>query len=164
MELVSPGLGLIFWMTIAFVCVLLILRKYAWKPILANIRIRERTIAKSLLNARRIEDELTASDVVRAKRLQETERLCLDMVKHAEAEHDRIVAEAKTHAHKQAQVIIENASISVERHKQRAMMEVKGQVAKLSLEMAEKVLVEEFKERERSVNYVHGLLDKMLPN
>ncbi len=164
MELVSPGLGLIFWMTISFGCVLLVLRKYAWKPILANIRIRERTIAKSLINARRIGEELDHLNVIQAKRTEETELLCQEMIRHATEESDRMIAQAKAIAHLQAGKIIEDASKTVELHKQAAMREIKGHVARLSLEMAEKVLVEEFSDKERTAAYVGNLLDQVLPN
>ncbi len=48
MELIQPGLGLIFWMTVSFAAVLFILGKYAWKPIMKMLKEREETIDQAL--------------------------------------------------------------------------------------------------------------------
>ncbi|MFY7901179.1 MAG: hypothetical protein ACOVNY_13405 [Chitinophagaceae bacterium] len=41
MQLLTPGLGLIFWTFLAFVIVFLILKKFAWGPILSTLKERE---------------------------------------------------------------------------------------------------------------------------
>jgi F-type H+-transporting ATPase subunit b len=51
MELVTPAIGLVFWMLVTFSLLLLVLKKYAWKPILTSIKDREETIEKSLQEA-----------------------------------------------------------------------------------------------------------------
>ena len=51
MKLVSPEIGLIFWMTLCFVLLILILKKYAWKPILKALEEREKNIENALSQA-----------------------------------------------------------------------------------------------------------------
>lgn len=58
MELLTPGFGLIIWTLIAFVAVLFILGKYAWKPIINSLNQREKTIADSLETAQRVKAEM----------------------------------------------------------------------------------------------------------
>jgi F-type H+-transporting ATPase subunit b len=58
MELLQPSLGLLFWTLIAFIIVFVILRKYAWKPILNSLNERERTISDSLATAERVKSEM----------------------------------------------------------------------------------------------------------
>jgi len=41
MDLITPGLGLVFWTAITFLCLLFILKKFAWKPILDSVNERE---------------------------------------------------------------------------------------------------------------------------
>ena len=48
MGLVTPGIGLVFWTTLAFLIVLFLLGKFAWKPILSSIKEREDSIEGSL--------------------------------------------------------------------------------------------------------------------
>ncbi len=58
MQLLLPGVGLIFWTLIAFIAVFLILKKFAWKPILSSLNDREKTIADSLETAERVKREM----------------------------------------------------------------------------------------------------------
>ena len=58
MELVNPGIGLIFWMTIAFVAILYILGKFAWKPILKALKERETSIEEALYAADKAREEM----------------------------------------------------------------------------------------------------------
>ena len=50
------------------------------------------------------------------------------------------------------------------RHKKEAMREVRGQLSALSLEIAEKVLNEEFSDRERNLDYAGRIIDKVARN
>lgn len=164
MELITPGLGLIFWMTISFGLVLLVLRKYAWHPILASIRLRERVIAKSLINARRIEKELAELQQLRLEKIQETEALIQEIHKHAVEEAEELIAQAKKSAFVESGRIIEEATKSIEVQKMNALKEIKGEVARLSMDMAEKVLQEEFSDKAKNTRFVNHLLDSMMLN
>ena len=164
MELVTPGLGLFFWMTLSFGFVLLVLRKYAWHPILASIRMRERVIAKSLINARRIEKELSEIQQLRLEKIKETENLILEMQKHAAEEAEELLAQAKKTAFAESGRIMEEATKSIEAQRINALREIKGEVARLSMDMAEKVLQEEFSDKAKNTRFVQQLLDNMMLN
>ncbi len=164
MELVTPGLGLIFWMTISFGFVLLVLRKYAWHPILASIRSRERVIAKSLINARRIEEEFSELQQLRLEKIQETELFIQEMKKHAAEEAENLIDQAKKTAFAESKRIIADATKSIEVQRKNALQDVKGEVARLSLDMAEKVLQEEFSDQSKSTSFVNQLLNNMILN
>jgi F-type H+-transporting ATPase subunit b len=164
MELVTPGLGLIFWMTLSFGLVLIVLRKYAWHPILASIRSRERVIAKSLINARRIEKEALELQQIRLEKMQETEMLIQGMLKIAAEESEQLLAAARKTAFAESRRIIEDAAKTIDAQKKNALKEIKGEVARLSLDMAEKVLQEEFSDKAKNTRYVQQLLDNMMLN
>lgn len=164
MELITPGIGLLFWMTVSFSLVLIVLRKYAWRPILSNIRIRERVIARSVIQARQVEEELAQLEQTRIDSLRKTEKTIQEMHKHADEEAVEIIAKAKKAAVVEARKIIEEAMKSIEIQKKSAMLEIKDEVASLSVEMAEKVLQEEFSDKSRNTVFVHKLLDKMMLN
>ncbi len=164
MELITPGLGLIFWMTLSFGLVLIVLRKYAWHPILASIRLRERVIAKSLINARRIEKELSELEQLRVEKIKETDDLIEQMHKHAVEEAEELLAQAKKSAFVESGRMIEEATKSIEVQKMNALREIKGEVARLSMDMAEKVLQEEFSDKGKNSRFVEQLLDSMILN
>lgn len=58
MELLTPGTGLLFWQVIIFLTLLLVLSKYAWKPITESLKEREKFIEDSLDSAKKAEEEL----------------------------------------------------------------------------------------------------------
>lgn len=164
MELIEPGLGLIFWMTVSFSLVLVILRKYAWQPILANIRTRERKIAKSLINARKIDEDLQKMEKLKTEKVAEAEKTAREMLQEANNEAGAIVEQARKKALKEASKIMDEANKTIEAQKHAALLAIKSQVADLSLELAQKVLQEEFSDVEKSNRYVHQLLDKVMLN
>src|ERR1700712_4238418 len=84
MDIVQPAVGLIFWTLISFVILLVILRKFAWKPILGAVTERERSIEEALSKAEAAKEEMS-------RLTNENETL----LKQARAERDIILAEAK---------------------------------------------------------------------
>jgi len=158
MELVTPSIGLVFWTAVAFVCLLILLRKFAWKPILGAIHDREQSIDEALNKA-----ELAKQEMARLTAQNQ------DLMQQARAERDEILKEAKilkdsilNEAKKQAQVegakLIEKAKIEIENQKKVALAEVKDQVSTLSLEIAERVLRNQLDDKTKQEALVANLL------
>ncbi|MFW0716498.1 F0F1 ATP synthase subunit B [Pedobacter sp. N23S346] len=158
MELVTPSIGLVFWTALAFICLLILLRKLAWKPILGAIHDREQSIDEALNKA-----ELAKQEMIRLTTQNQ------DLMQQARAERDEILKEAKTlkdgilnEAKKQAQLegakLIEKAKIEIENQKKVALAEVKGQVSTLSLEIAERVLRNQLDDKAKQEALVANLL------
>lgn len=164
MELLMPGMGLIFWMTLAFGCVLYILRKYAWKPILEVLNEREKFLAKSIEDAKRIEHEMTQLATVKTEKLTEADYARAEIIARAKADAERIVEEAKEKAGEEARRLSVDAEKMVKKYKREAMQEVKDQLSALSVDLAEKILKEEFSDKKRNDIYVRKLLDEVTAN
>ncbi|KQM66350.1 ATP F0F1 synthase subunit B [Pedobacter sp. Leaf216] len=158
MDLVTPSIGLVFWTGISFLCLLILLRKFAWKPILGAIHEREQSIDEALNKA-----ELAKQEMARLTSQNQ------DLMQQARAERDEILKEAKTlkdgilnEAKKQAQVegtkLIEKAKIEIENQKKAALAEVKDQVSTLSLEIAERVLRTQLDDKTKQEALVANLL------
>ena len=140
MDLVTPGIGLIFWQTVTFLIVLFLLAKYVWRPIMNALKAREGSI----------EDALKAAELAR----EEMEKLTSDNEKlmiEARQERDKIIKEAsviaskirdegKEDASKMGDKIIEDAKHTINLEKQAAISEIRNQVAELSLAISEKIL------------------------
>jgi len=159
-----PGLGLVFWMTVAFGVVLYILKKYAWKPILNVLDAREKHLAKSFSDAKRIEHEVTQLAAMKSEKIAEAEKIYEEITVKAERDAEKIIADAREKAEQEAHEISEKTDKMMQQFKEEAFRKVKGQISDLSIEIAEKVLLEELSDRDRNSRYVSSLLEKIAVN
>lgn len=140
MELVTPDIGLIFWMTVSFSIVLFILKKFAWKPILKGLKDREESIKESLSSAEKAREEMAKLKSDNEKLLEEARRERDQILKEALATANNIKEEAKTDASKISGKMIEDARNLINSEKNAALAEMKEQIASLSVEIAEKLM------------------------
>ncbi len=161
MGLVNPGIGLIFWMNLAFLIVLFVLAKYAWKPIMKALSQREQTIDDALHAAEMAREDmknLQADNEILLKKAKE-ERV--EMLKEARKSRDKIVEEAKASAKKEADRILEDAKKQIHFEKMSAITELKNEIATLSIEIAEKVLKEELSDKKKHQDFIQKQLQKV---
>jgi F-type H+-transporting ATPase subunit b len=164
MELLLPGIGLIFWTLIAFILVFIILRKFAWKPILSSLNERERTIADSLETAQRVKAEMAQLKGENEEMLAKAREERGLMLKEARDTKDRIINEAKEQAKVEANKIIVEAQQAINAQKMAAITEVKNQVGKLVIEVTEKVLRKELGNKEAQEAHIRGLVSEVKMN
>lgn len=164
MELVKPGLGLIFWMTITFSLVLFILSKFAWKPILNSIREREDSINNALNAADEARKQMDALKSDNEKLLQQARIERDAMLKEAKEMKDEIIGQAKKSADEESRRILTAANESIESAKIKALNELKTQVALLSVDLAEKVLAKKMEDRSAQEAFVNENLKSITLN
>jgi F-type H+-transporting ATPase subunit b len=164
MELVKPGLGLIFWMTITFSIVLFILSKFAWKPILNSIREREDSINNALNAAEEARKQMSALKADNEKLLNQARAERDMMLKEAHEMKENIISLAKKSADEEGRKIIAKANESIESAKINAMNELKSQVAVLSVDLAEKVLRKKMDDRAQQESFVNENLKSITLN
>ena len=140
MELVTPDIGLIFWMTLSFSIVLFILKKFAWKPILQGLKDREDSIKESLSSAENAREEMAKLKSDNEKLLDEARIERDQILKEALATANKIKEEAKEDASQISGKMIEDARTLINNEKNAALAEMKKQVASLSVEIAEKLM------------------------
>ncbi|SHF70627.1 ATP synthase F0 subcomplex B subunit [Salegentibacter echinorum] len=158
MDLITPEVGLIFWQTIVFLILMIILAKFAWKPILGAVRTREDSINQALDSAEDARKEMQNLKADNEKALQEARAERDEILKEARELKQKMIAEAEGEAQQKADVIVSKAKESIEREKRAAMADIKNQVATLSVEIAEKVIGKELSTEEKQ----HQMIDKML--
>lgn len=159
MDLIIPSEGLLFWTTIVFAILLILLRKFAWKPILGAVQTREGNIQKALDAAKEAESKmasLTAQNEELLKQAREERDLIL---REAKAAKDSIVGEAKEVAQKEADRILVSANEQIANERRKAVTELKNQVGKLSLEIAEKILKAELDDKAKQEALVNNLVE-----
>jgi len=158
MELVSPGLGLIFWMTLSFGIVLFLLSKFVWPMILGSLKEREEGIANSLEAAQKAREEIQNLHSNNEELLKEARDEREEMIREARKLKDDLIDTAKDKADEEAKHIIENAKAVIEQEKTAALSALKNQVADLSIEIAEKLLKAELSKDKKQKE----LMDKLI--
>lgn len=140
MELVTPGIGLIFWTSLAFLVLLFLLKKFAWKPILQALQEREQKIEQALASAREAEKKIAEIQARNENLIAEAARERETILKAAREASEKMVSEAKEKAAAEAQRILDQARESIHNEKMKAITDLKNQVGMLSLEIAEKII------------------------
>jgi F-type H+-transporting ATPase subunit b len=146
MELVTPGIGLIFWQTVTFLLVLFLLSKFAWKPIMASLRQREDSIESALRMADQAKLEMQALKADNEKLLQEARVERDRILREASEAGKALVEQAKNKANEEGSRMIENARMAINNEKLAALTEMKNLAGSLSIEIAERILKHELKD------------------
>jgi F-type H+-transporting ATPase subunit b len=140
MDLLTPGTGLIFWQTFVFLLLVWLLAKFAWKPILQSLKERETSIQQALDAAEQARAEMARLQADNEKLLKEARTERDKILKEARETANRLVDDARTEARKAADKMIDDARQAIQLEKQAALREVKAEVARFSLQIAEKLL------------------------
>jgi F-type H+-transporting ATPase subunit b len=140
MELLTPGLGLIFWQAVIFLLLVLLLGKFAWRPILDSLRIREESIEEALRSADEAREEMAKLQSDNEKLLVEAREERDVLLKEASKMASELKDEAKDEAKKITAKMMDDAKSAITSEKEAALKEVRDQVAELSVEIAEKLI------------------------
>ena len=155
------SLGLFFWQLILFVVLVLLLKKFAWKPILNAVNEREEGIIKALESAEDARKEMQNLTADNERILKEARAERDAMLQEAREMKESIISEAKGEAHAQATKVIEQAKATIEFEKHAAISEIKNQVAELSLGIAEKVMRSELSDKNKQIKLVEDMLKEV---
>tara|TARA_R110002167_G_scaffold69759_2_gene196435 strand:- start:197 stop:691 length:495 start_codon:yes stop_codon:yes gene_type:complete len=158
MDLVTPGFGLVFWTIITFVFLVLILKKFAWKPILGAVSDREEGIKNALEAAEKAKLEMENLQADNHKLLKEARAEREAMMKEARDIKNKMIEDAKDEAKEASGKLIAQAQASIQSEKNAAIAELKAQVANLSIEIAEKVVRAELSNKGKQVKLVESML------
>ncbi|WP_298716672.1 F0F1 ATP synthase subunit B [Chitinophaga sp.] len=159
-----PGLGLFTISLIIFIIVFLILKKFAWKPILSTLKEREDSITDSIATAERVKEEMAQMKAEHEHVLAEAKAERSAILKEAKDAKDQIIREAKEQAQAEAKKIIAEASVAIENQKMAALTDVKNQVGTLVIEVAEKVLRKELSDKANQEAYIKQLAGEIKLN
>ena len=150
--------GLFFWQSLIFIGLILLLKKFAWKPILDAVNEREEGIKNALLSAENARNEMKNLQSDNQRILQEARMERDAMLKDASEMKQKMIADSKTEAQATGLKMIEQAKTAIEAEKNAAMAELKAQVSNLSIEIAEKLLRDELSNKETQVKLVEKML------
>lgn len=161
MALLTPGSGLIIWMLIAFIIVAVVLIKNGFPVIIKMVGDRKDFIDTSLKNAKEANEKLANIKAESESILKEAREKQAQILREAAATRDAIVKEAKDQAQAEGAKMLEEAKKQIELEKQNAINEIRGQVAELSVEVAEKVLRKDLSQEDKQMDLIGRLLDEV---
>jgi F-type H+-transporting ATPase subunit b len=155
------SLGLFFWQLILFVGLVLLLKKFAWGPILKSVGEREEGIKDALDEAENARKEMQNLNADNARILKEARIERDTLLKEAREMKENIIAEAKEEAQVQANKVVEQAQATIQSEKQAAIADLKNQVAELSISIAEKVVRGELADKSKQEKLVEDMLKQV---
>jgi len=153
------SLGLFFWQTLLFVGLLLLLAKYAWKPILSAVEDRENTIKDSLEAAEKAKADMEAVQADNKRILKEARAERDALLSEAKKTSTQIVNDAKEAAQAEADKIAVSAQEAIQQEKNAAINDIKAQGAGLSVDIAQKVLQGELADQKKQEQLVEKLVN-----
>ena len=161
MNLMLPDSGLLFWMTIIFAIVFFILAKFGFPIITGMVEKRNKRISDSLEAARIAEEALAHLTQEQERIISETRATQAKLMQEAAAERDKMIAQAQDKAREEAQKIMDDARVRIQQEKEAAVREVRQEVAKLSIVIAEKVVRKELSYDDAQKALVDKLLNEV---
>lgn len=164
MDLLTPELGLFVWTLLAFLIVFFILRKFAWKPILNSLHERETGIADSIAAAERVKKEMGQMQADNEKLMMEARAQSAQMLKEAKEMKDSIINKAKEETKVVADKMIADAQMQIQQQKMAALTEVKNEIGKLAVEVAEKVIRKQLATADSQNDYAQMLAEEIKMN
>jgi len=160
MDLVTPGIGMIFWSTLFFLVLLFILGKFAWPAILSAVKTRNESIRQALDAANKAKEEMAQLQADNEKILAEAKAERDALLKDAKSVKDKLIADAKEKAAEEAKKLVQGAKEAIRNEKAAAMNEMKEQMATLSVDIAEKILRMKLEESKTQKELVDKLINE----
>ena len=161
MDLLMPSTGLLFWMTLVFLIVLLILWKWGFPAVTKMVRDRKEYIDESLRKAHDASEKLENIQKEGESILQEAREKQAAILKVATDTRESIVAKAQDKAQAEADRIISEAKAEIEVEKQNAIRDIRAQVAELSVKIAEKIVRQKLSTDDKQMELIDKLLDEV---
>lgn len=152
--------GLIIWTMLTFGVLLVILRAYAWKPILNALDSREENIRRSIEKADEAKREAERVMEENKRNLAKAQETAQQVILEARELAEKVRLESMSRAHIEGNKLLEKAREEIERDKQLAMTELHGLVAELAVRAAEKILneaIDEARQKKLVENFISSL-------
>ncbi len=158
MDLLLPKFGLFVWTVLAFLVLLFLLTKFAWKPILKSVNDRTDAIQEALDQAKLARKEIERLKIENEQNLKQAKADRDAVLKEAREMKDKIIAEAKDTAKVESDRMIENTKNVIQNEKLAAITDIKNQMAQLSIDIAEKVLKNQLSAKDEQEKLVQNLI------
>jgi F-type H+-transporting ATPase subunit b len=159
--ILTPDLGLLFWMLLAFAVIFFVLAKYGFPAITNMVEERKKYIDESLKKAHEASERLENIKQEGEAILQEAREKQAQILKEAAETREAIVEKAQEKAREESSRLLEDARIQIVAEKQNAIRDIRSQVAELSVQIAEKILRNKLSTDAAQMEMIDRLLDEI---
>ena len=157
-SVIRPELGLIFWTSLVFIVVYFFLSRFAFKPIQEALKKREHDIQDSLNEARKARDEMASLKAENETLLIQAREERAKILREATEAKDTIIKEAKETAKEEARRMIQSAKEQIENQRMAAITDIKNEIGKMAIEVAEKVIKKDLGKKDAQESLVTELV------
>lgn len=161
MSLLTPEIGLLFWMIVAFGVVFFVLAKFGFPIITQMVDERKKYIDESLEAAREANEKLAKIQEESAAMLKQAQEKQSQILAEAMEMRKQIVEKAETEATAEGQKIITEARQQILAEKEDAIRDIRRQVGELSVQVAEKVLRQTLSTDKEQMAMIDRMLDEL---
>jgi F-type H+-transporting ATPase subunit b len=137
--LVSPDIGLMIWTLLVFFLSMFILRKLAFPRIAEALDRRQRSIEESIESAERLKSDADQLVGEYRERLTEARAQADEIVARARKTGEQAQAEAAVEARRKHEEMLEHTRREIEVETQRAIQEIRAEVADMTVKATEKL-------------------------
>ena len=163
-SVMKPDPGLLVWTLLIFILFWALMARFAFKPIQNALKQREEDIQKSLDEAKKAREEMANLKSENEQLLRQAQEERMKILREANEAKETIINEAKIKAKEEAQKIVANAKEQIENQRMAAVIDIKNQIGKISLEIAEKLIRKELKGNGEQEKFISILVDEMKLN
>lgn len=163
-SILSPDLGLLFWMSLAFIVVLVVVGKFGFPVIVKMVQERKNFIDESLKNAREANEKLANIKSESEAILRNAHEKQAQILKEAMATRDTIIKEAREKAQEEGRKLILEAKAQIAAERESALQEVRSSVVDLSVHIAEKVMRQKLESDSEQEELINNMLNEMTKN
>ena len=132
--------GLTLWTIVLFVLFTVLMTKLGWGPLLKAIEEREKGIRGAVDGAQKAHTEAQALLAQHKELLREAGRERDDIIKAAMKDAEQLKADLSARAKAESDQMVQRARDQIEREKNQAILELRGQVADLAVQAASKIV------------------------
>ena len=151
------------WMLVGFLIVLFILAKVGWPMIMGAVDKRNQHISDSLLAAQEATDALAGIEAAKAKALAEQQAEQVRIINESQELRKQLIEEARNEARAEAEKMVADARLKIQKEQEEAMNQMKAEVITLSVDIAEKLLQRELSDKDAQSRYIETLLKENQP-
>lgn len=160
-SILTPDIGLLFWMLVAFGLVFFVLAKFGFPVIVKMVEERKTFIEESLKNAHEANQKLANIQAEGETILREAREQQATILREAMATREQIVKEAREKAQAEGAKILEAAKVQIAVEKENALRDIRSTVADLSVQIAEKVMRRQLGQDKEQEMFIERMLDEM---
>ncbi len=151
------------WMLVGFLIVLFILAKVGWPMIMGAVTKRNQHISDSLMAAKEANDALAGIEAAKEKALVESQAEQIRIMNESQELKKQLIEEAKAQALAEAEKVMADAHLKIQKEQAEAMAQMKSEVVALAIDIAEKLLQRELSDKQAQSDYIEQMLKNNPP-